>query len=382
MRTLFLHIGFHKTGSTSLQLALSQHQARLLEQGIEFVSLGKKGNSSGAIDVHKQRGRLTFGLNERFEQLLAASSAARVIVSAEHFSFLHNAAEIEQVRSVCLRYFDKIKVIVYLRRQDRQAMSFKQQAARGCERDRSSSSKLLGHSEGAFPELTDDVKTYYDYCAKLQLWEQCFGRTALRVRGFEASRLLGGDIVTDFLEVIGPGIAVPPCRINEGVSRKEFLLTHKLIQLGVAPREIKKLKGMMVEDDTKLKPSRESAREFFRQFEASNRDLNARYLQHPSGQAFSEDFSGYPEQGNDRLSFRDLCAWLPDLFAIDLHNPVGLRDALLVDHLERCISGDLDGDELRSELAALRVCLEQTAEIAPSREPWYRRLKSRKSSGR
>lgn len=382
MRTLFLHIGFHKTGSSSLQLALSQHRTRLLERGVEFVSLGKKGNSSGAIDVQKQQGRLTYRLNESFEQLLAASSAARVIVSAEHLSFLHTAADIEQVRSVCARYFDEIKVIVYLRRQDRQAMSFKQQAARGCERDRSSSSKLMGHSEGAFPELTEDVKTYYDYCAKLQLWEQCFGRVALRVRDFSASRLVGNDIVTDFVELVGPGIVVPPCRINECVSRKEFLLTHKLIQLGVAPREIEKLKPLMAEDGSELQPSRESAQFFYQQFEDSNRSLDARYLQHPSGHAFSEDFSRYPEQGNDRLDLQDLCAWLPDLFAAGLRSPLGLRDALLVDRLAELSESGRGDYELRSELALLGQCLAQTAEIVPARDPWYRKIWPKKGSGR
>ncbi|WP_323845122.1 hypothetical protein [Microbulbifer magnicolonia] len=383
MRTLYLHIGFHKTGSSSLQLALNRHRDYLLEKGFEFVSLGKKGNSSGGIKVCRESGRLVFRISRRFERLLAASRGERVIVSAEHLSFLHSAADIEQLRGLCGKYFDDTIVIAYLRRQDRQAMSFKQQAARACERDWSSSSKLMGHGEGAFPDLSEDVRAYYDYFAKLQLWERSFGRQALRVREFEGGSLCGGDIVTDFAGLLGAGVEVPPCRVNEGICRKHFLLTHKLIELGVARREIEKLRPLMAADTTSLTPSRASALAFFREFEISNRHLNDHYLRQDSGLAFSDDFSDYPDEGNDRLSIADLARWTPDLFAAGLENPRGLRDALLVDRLEvLSAAGAGAGENLSRELAALRQCLAMTADTTPQRRPWYRRIKLGKRSGR
>ncbi|SHF00444.1 hypothetical protein SAMN04487965_1144 [Microbulbifer donghaiensis] len=382
MRTLYLHIGFHKTASSSLQLALKRHADRLLEQGYEFVSLGKKGNSSAAVDVRKQDGRLFFSLNQRLEQLLADSRGQRVIVSGEHFSFLHTAEEIEKVRDVCRKIFDDIVVIVYLRRQDRQAMSFKQQAARASERDWSSSSKLMGHSEGAFPELTDDVKTYYDYFAKLQLWAQGFGRDSLRVRDFDVARKCQGDIVTDFAALLGGEVDIPPCRVNEGVCRRQFLLTHKLIELGVGRSEIDKLKPLMSTDTTPLTPSRASALAFFQQFETSNRNLNDHYLTCESGLAFSADFSAYPDEGNDRISFSDVDHWTVDLLNAGLDNPLGLRDALLADRVHALLVADCRNEALREELSALQRCLAQTTEIAAHREPWYRRVRKRKSSGR
>lgn len=386
MRTLYLHIGYHKTASSSLQLALKRHADRLLAQGYEFVSLGKNGNSSAAVDVRKQDGQLSFGLNGRLEQLLATSRGERVIVSGEHFAFLHSLEAIEQVRTCCEKFFDEVVVIVYLRRQDRQAVSFKQQAARASARDWSSSSKLMGHGEGAFPDLSEAVKTYYDYFTKLQLWEQSFGRSSLRVRDFDAARQSSGDIVTDFAALLGDGVEIPPCRVNEGVCRKQFLLTHKLIELGVARREIDKLKPGMAIDPVPLAPGRASALAFFRQFEGSNRSLNDRFLRNDSGLAFSDDFSAYPREGNDRISFSDLNCWTADLFEAGLENPVGLRDALLADRLQALLTADsadgiLDGT-LGGELSALAQCLAQTAEIAQPRTPWYRRIKKQKTSGR
>ncbi|MFC6632616.1 hypothetical protein [Microbulbifer taiwanensis] len=385
MRTLFLHIGFHKTGSSSLQLALKSHSDRLLEKGFEFVSLGKKGNSSSSIKVSKRDGRLAFRISPRYEQLLAASREERVIVSGEHFAFLHSATDIEQLRTLCGKYFDETVIVAYLRRQDRQAMSFKQQAARACERDWSSSSKLMGHSDGAFPALSEDVKTYYDYFAKLQLWERYFGRHALRVREFEPGSLDGSDIVTDFAHLLGGSVEIPPCRINESICRKQFLLTHKLIDLGVARREIEKLRPLMATDSARLMPSRSSALAFFLQFEDSNRQLNDRYLPRESGLAFSDDFSVYPDEGNDRISVSDLVRWAPDLFTAGLTGPAGLRDALLVDRLEALLAEQSEGGEdnsLLGELGALRQCLLRTATTVPQRRPWYRRLGIGKSSGR
>ncbi|SDJ84918.1 hypothetical protein [Microbulbifer yueqingensis] len=382
MRTLYLHIGFHKTGSSSLQLALKQNGARLLEQGFEFVSLGKKGNSSGAIEVEAEGPDLSFRLNGRFRQLLSTTAGERVIVSAEHFSFLHQAADIRQVAGVCGEFFERTVVIAYLRRQDLHARSFKQQGARGCEAGRSSSSKLLGHGDGAFPEFTPPVNTYYDYAAKLHQWREIFGRDALVVREFEPAQLNGGDLVTDFAGLLGGDVRIPPCRVNEGVSRKEFLLTHKLIQLRLAPAEIRRLKPMMQRDEARLQPAREDAEAFFRHFADSNRRLNEEFLRHESGLAFSEDFSAYPVAGNDHLSFGDLAQWSADLFAAGLQNPGGLRDALLADRARALADAATTAEDLAGELRALERCLAQTAGITPARNTWWQRIRGRKRSGR
>lgn len=384
MRTLYLHIGIHKTGTSSLQLALKNHQPQLLAQGLEFACLGKKGNSSGAIDVEDTSAGLAFRLNERFAAMLAASRGERVIVSGEHFFFLCEAEEIDKVQRVCARYFDETRIIVYLRRQDRHAISFRQQAARGCARGRSASSRLLGHGDGAFPALTADVQAYYDYCSKLHLWEESFGRGALTVHVFEPYRLSGGDIVTDFAELLGEDVEVPACRVNEGISRREFLLTHKLLQLGVAPRQIEKLKPFMREDRERLQPGRAAAQAFFTHFADSNRALNDRYLPHPSGLAFVDDFNAYPEQGNDCLTLSDLAEWSPGILAAGLENPLGLRDALLAERLDALLGESTVGAATgpRAELVALRDCLAQGAAIAPHREPWWRWVKPKKRRSR
>ncbi|GAA5523992.1 hypothetical protein Maes01_00541 [Microbulbifer aestuariivivens] len=382
MRTLYLHIGFHKTGSTSLQLALTQGRKCLSAEGFEFAALGKKGNSSGAVDVHKHDGRVSYSLNGRFDQLLRSAVGEKVIVSAEHLSFFHTAEQIAEVHKICRRYFESTVIIAYVRRQDRQAISFKQQAARGCERDRSSSSKLLGHESGAFPRLTESVRDYYDYAAKLHLWVDHFGGQALRVRRFDTGDLKGGDIVTDFCALLGLSPELESCRTNEAVSRKEFLFSHRLIELGLDPQQLKKLKPRLQQDDSRLEPARAAARAFCLQFEQSNRELDRCYLPHVSGLAFSDDFNGYPEEGNDQLELADIAEWTCDLLASGLRNPLALRDALLIRPLQSLCEVSGLTPEYRRQLEALKRSLERTAEVPQERVRWWRLLLGPKRSGR
>ncbi|WP_444940934.1 hypothetical protein ACJJI3_21910 [Microbulbifer sp. ZKSA004] len=382
MRILYLHIGFHKTGSSSLQLAMKEQVQALDQAGFEFLSLGKKGNSSGCIDVCKEKGRVHFQVNSRLDELLAASHSEQVIVSAEHLSYLYQRDSIELVQRVCSKYFDKIVVIVYLRRQDLQAISFKKQGARGAASNRSSSSKLLGHDEGAFPSFSKDIEIYYDYFTKLKLWAAVFGADSLRVRLFSREALHGGDIVSDFLALLGGGVELSARRVNEGVGRKEFLLTHKLLELGMAESELIKLKPMMLEDDTQLLPSRGDAKQFFMRFKNSNHLLNNTFLNNDSGLAFDTDFSGYPEQGNDWITVRDLSEWIPEILSAGIQRPEGLRDALLADKLQQMVRKKFSGEVLTQELEDLANCLSASAYIAKDQQPWYRALKKKKTSGR
>ncbi|MFA0811344.1 hypothetical protein [Microbulbifer epialgicus] len=246
----------------------------------------------------------------------------------------------------------------------------------------SSSSKLLGHSENALPALDYNIKDYYNYFAKLKVWQEVFGKEFLHVRSFTRTALVGGDIVSDFSALLDGNIEIPSCRVNEGVGRKQFLLTHKLLELGVAESEILKLKPMMAADDSALAPSRRSAENFFLQFEDSNRLLNDNFLPHASGLAFSDDFSAYPEQGNDRLCAKDLAAWLPEMFAAGIKEPAGLRDALLVGRIQSLMTEKFMDAALMEELEGLVMCLEATAHIAQVQEPWYRMIKKKKRSGR
>jgi hypothetical protein len=79
-RTLILHIGMHKTGSSALQLALLKHKT----DDYEFVTWDKFGNPSNIVKC--EMGRYSI-IVPRLEKLLNHTSSDRVILSAEHLFF-------------------------------------------------------------------------------------------------------------------------------------------------------------------------------------------------------------------------------------------------------------------------------------------------------
>ncbi|USD20609.1 hypothetical protein [Microbulbifer variabilis] len=376
MRTLFLHIGFHKTGSSALQLALKQSTKLLSSKGIEFLSLGKKGSSSRTVDFQKKNGRMSYRLNRRLSDLLASSRGDNVVVSAEHLCFLHTFEDIDSLYKECRRFFDRCQVVVYLRRQDLQAFSFKRQAARAAAPDVSPSSLLFGHCEGAFPHLNTDLMVYFDYFSKLKIWAAVFGGTALNVRDFSAEFLREGDVVSDFCSLLGVNFCIPSVRVNEGVGRKEFLLTNKLIELGVSKSEIKKIKPMMRLEVSEPFPAKVEAERFFRRFECCNKSLNSHFLKHSSGLAFSDDFSGYPEEGNDYLTLQDLSSWLPQILSAGVRHPQQLRDALLRESLQSLMGEYLENPLLLRELEGIMRCLSPVIKDKPVDVPRLWSLRS------
>ncbi|WP_226645734.1 hypothetical protein [Microbulbifer variabilis] len=371
MRTLFLHIGFHKTGSSALQLALKQSTKLLSSRGIEFLSLGKKGSSSRTIDIQKKNGRMSYRLNWRIGDLLAISRGDNVVISAEHLCFLHTFEDIDNLYRICRRFFDRCRIIVYLRRQDLQAFSFKRQAARAAAPNISPSSQLFGHCDGAFPRLNDDLMVYFDYFSKLKIWASVFGDTALNVREFSMESLHKGDVISDFCSLLGKGVDIPSVRVNEGVGRKEFLLTNKLIELGIAESEIKKLKSMMRLEVSEFSPSKIEAERFYRLFEYCNKPLNDHFLQHSSGLAFNNDLSNYPKEGNDCLTLQDLSGWLPQILASGIRHPQQVRDSLLRERLQSLLISNTENPRLLRELEGAVKCLSPAVNIKQVDTSWF-----------
>ncbi|WP_444919775.1 hypothetical protein ACJJID_12555 [Microbulbifer sp. CnH-101-G] len=370
MRTLFLHIGFHKTGSSALQLALKQSTKLLSSRGIEFLSLGKKGSSSRTVDIQKKNGRMFYRINRRLGNLLAKSRGENVIVSAEHLCFIHTLDDIESIYRDCRKFFDRCQIIVYLRRQDLQALSFKRQAARAAAPNISPSSQLFGHCEGAFPHVNADLMTYFDYFSKLKIWATVFGEGALNVREFSVEFLQDGDVVNDFCSLLGVYVNIPSVRINEGVGRKEFLLTNKLLELGVTESEVKKLKPMMRKGISELTPSKAEAEGFFSFFEYCNKPLNDHFLKNASGLAFDNDFSGYPEEGNDSLTIQDLSDWLPQILASGIKHPQQVRDSLLRERLQNLLMKNIENPQLFRELEGAVKCLSPSVNPERIDTPW------------
>jgi hypothetical protein len=114
MKTLYLHIGAGKTGSSALQVWLFQNKNELLEKNIMYPHNTElndysitSGNGVYLIDKIKRKDAKTY-LNELFKDI------DNVLFSSEVFQILNNE-EIQYLDSICKTLEIKIEIIFYIR---------------------------------------------------------------------------------------------------------------------------------------------------------------------------------------------------------------------------------------------------------------------------
>jgi hypothetical protein len=114
MKTLYLHIGAGKTGSSALQVWLFQNKNELLEKNIMYPHNAElndysitSGNGVYLIDKIKRKDAKTY-LNELFKDI------DNVLFSSEVFQILNNE-EIQYLDSICKTLEIKIEIIFYIR---------------------------------------------------------------------------------------------------------------------------------------------------------------------------------------------------------------------------------------------------------------------------
>ena len=188
-KTCILHIGMHKTGTTSVQQALNGYDAR----GTIYADIGPPNHSvpmatifrSNPSDfwVHKMRNRSEAEvqkLRKKYLRRLEKSAARRrdrMIVSAEAFSRQFTVAEIENAVAWFKDRFDTVEAIGYVR-------DFDSYAASGFQ-------EFVKHGAPNFQVPTPDFRHTF------QPWINCLGPENVTIVKY------GGDTVEDFFRRFG-----------------------------------------------------------------------------------------------------------------------------------------------------------------------------------
>ncbi|MDJ0507650.1 MAG: hypothetical protein QNJ64_00105 [Crocosphaera sp.] len=212
MTTIYIHIGTHKTATTSLQKFLTINREKLYKKGFLYPLSGsrkkiqEKKINNGIIDHHNLVFDLLKEHNENYRQKynqrsgdwnslleeIAAFSGRNVILSSEFLATCltyNDASKIGKIKQYLKNY--DVKIIVYLRRQDAYFLSIYSQAVKA-----------------AFE--WDNIKNFIhrrkqlgwgDYYKLLEPWKNVFGAENIIVRPFEKSQLIQG-IYYDFLKCI------------------------------------------------------------------------------------------------------------------------------------------------------------------------------------
>ncbi len=232
---LFLHIGTEKTGTTSVQKFFKANRELLKRNGIVYPAAPGNQNHTGlaaSAQDEEKRGplRKSLGIKNRADVLrfraemlteLAAELSERpyktAFMSGEHCSSrLLDDVEVQWLKDELGRFFDKMHIIVYIRRQDDYLLSTYSTSVK------SGST----HPLRIPPDRT--IEQRYDHWDMLQRWARVFGRDKVICRKFERATLKSGDIVDDVMDIAGidPALGFErPEDVNEALDAEtlEFL---------------------------------------------------------------------------------------------------------------------------------------------------------------
>ena len=318
-RPLILHIGLSKTGSSSIQRVLAARRPDMRKQGVHFAESPGWANHALLPAAVVSHPRILWGYHPatwegmapaariaRFRDEFAAEMAGlpddvdRVLITAEQIGgVLRLDEEVQRLADLLERYFDTVKVVVYLRRQDQHAASAYTEWLRG---------GVL--REPGLPDGGIEEHPEYDYGGLLDRWARAFGQAAIVPRIFARDRLVDGDVIADFLSVAG--LTLPPLEEDANRQSNPSLSAPAQLLLLAAGRHMAARAGDVVWRDTPAwrhlsisvteampgrgwRPTQEDARAFLARFEATNEHARACYFP-AEASLFGTEFADLPTE--------------------------------------------------------------------------------------
>lgn len=217
-KEIIIHIGMHKTGSSSIQRTLYKY---LNDKRFTYVDLGSANHSSYISslfekDIRKRDNRVNPGSNKK---QLNASIKKRLIdnfttlddkvmiISGESIRKL-SKKELIEFRNFLQRYFQHIQIVAYIR-------------------------PPKGYMESAFQQIVKggadhfNIEKIYPRYRKFESFDEVFGRKNVELWKFDPKTFPAGDVVLDFCKRLD--IQMNPedvIKVNESVSKEVLSLLY------------------------------------------------------------------------------------------------------------------------------------------------------------
>jgi len=228
-----VHVGMHKTGSSSIQETLS----RMGMAGVQYLQLSGSANHSGFFgtllsdkpenfDANLMNGRDAEESNRRkrhfaeiFERELSQTSADRILISAELLSAPWvTVSMLENLREKLIKKCRRVRVIAYVRPPVGYMQSAFQQRLKG----------------GDLSNFTP-ASLYPRYRKRFEKLFSVFGSSSVLLCPFNSSTLTDGDVVKDFSERIGVVVKDESIlRTNESLTLEAAAVLYAFRKFGVS----------------------------------------------------------------------------------------------------------------------------------------------------
>lgn len=200
---LLLHIGTHKTATTSLQHFFALNRSRLSSQGFYYPE-----NADSAYVFNFLASRIAFGKEQEASAFLANArqkaeqeKCHTVLISGESFYAMtgfffdlqkrgrtedywtHEERLVQAVKKCCAG-FESVRIACIFRPQDELAGSLYNQLVKN----------TFGISE-SYADFLEQSRALYDYEKHVALWEAAFGKGNLHLKNFLSVK---NDVIRDF----------------------------------------------------------------------------------------------------------------------------------------------------------------------------------------
>lgn len=289
---IHLHIGMMKTGTTSIQRFLHDNREPLRERGLLFPRTpgetahtgltcyalpdnifndvrGRHGVASKQ-DLYLWRDWFTSSLQAEIDRCPGSD----LVLSCEQLaSVLKSSSDVERLLECLSRHGESIRLILYVRAQDRAIESFYGTNVKN------------GATHPLSPVSRDHYFSRFDYLPIYERWATLLGTDAVHVRIFSKSQLLQGDVIDDFTSLFPHidfrGLSRPK-RENESIGRVGIEVLRTLNDLVGPPSTGGKLNlrrgplgNTIASLDTSPKQllSNEERRTIYAWFRSSNQEL-------------------------------------------------------------------------------------------------------------
>ncbi|SPF81810.1 hypothetical protein [Pseudoprimorskyibacter insulae] len=217
MSKVILHIGTHKTATTTLQDMLWENSALLAEHGVVYPRLNKHTGHHGLVlnwDGRPKVYELPKGSMGTLEELAAAHAEGNqtLLLSSEEFSRNRSLSEMDKIRDA-LSAFDEIEVICVLRTQWQFLQSVYLEVSK---------SRIPPRPPELVAPIIDSGTIeglWVDYNGLLDCLEATFKPEQITLMDFDSCRKAEGGIIGSFLRHMGVDLTVDQLEVvNEGMS--------------------------------------------------------------------------------------------------------------------------------------------------------------------